>query len=136
MATISTCYNYGSGVKNASKEKKRIVDQLFGLQHVLEDVRALVQDEDSKTSSRLPALLELLNDSNNGLPRCHAELEKLKAKLEPKSRHTDHIQALIWPFKEGEVKKTLDRLGQFQQRLTSTLSVDQTYVLLTYLLEY
>ncbi|KAF8518085.1 ankyrin repeat-containing domain protein [Gautieria morchelliformis] len=127
MATISTCYSYGSGVKNASKDKKKIIDQLRGLQSVLEGVRALVEDEELKASSRLPAVLELLNDSSNGLSRCHAELAALKTKLEPKARHTDRIQALIWPFKEGEVKKTLHHLGQFQQRLDSTLSVDQTY---------
>ncbi|KAF8517232.1 hypothetical protein JB92DRAFT_2906962, partial [Gautieria morchelliformis] len=37
----------------------------------------------------------------------------------------------MWPFKEGEVKETLDQLGQFQQRLSSTLNIDQTRLTLT-----
>ncbi|KAF8517211.1 hypothetical protein JB92DRAFT_2906739, partial [Gautieria morchelliformis] len=37
----------------------------------------------------------------------------------------------MWPFKEGEVKKTLDQLRQFQQRLSSTLNIDQTRLTLT-----
>ncbi|KAF8515203.1 hypothetical protein JB92DRAFT_83550 [Gautieria morchelliformis] len=53
-ATISACLSYGSGVKNASRDKKIIIDRLFG----------------PKTSSRLPALNELLL-------RCGGELESL-----------------------------------------------------------
>ncbi|KAF8492135.1 hypothetical protein JB92DRAFT_3147541 [Gautieria morchelliformis] len=50
-ATISACYDYGSGVKNASRDKKRIIDQLFGLQKVLESVRRLVEDDETAASS-------------------------------------------------------------------------------------
>jgi hypothetical protein len=126
-ATISTFYSYGTGVKNASKEKKQIIDQLLALQKVLEDVRALAEEEESKASPRLPALIELFNQSHR-LLRCRAELDTLKATLETRGRRTDRMKALIWPFKEGEVKKTLDNLRQFQQLLSSTLSVDQVYV--------
>jgi len=93
---------------------------------VLEDVRELVEDE-AIAPSRLPALAKLL-DNPDGLPRCISELESLKMKLEPKGRHADRMQALIWPLKEGEVKKTLEYLGQFQHSLSTTLTVDQTYV--------
>ncbi|KAF8515200.1 hypothetical protein JB92DRAFT_2915802 [Gautieria morchelliformis] len=36
------------------------------------------------------------------------------------------MQALIWPLKESEVHKTLDRLGKLQDLLTMSMEVDQT----------
>ncbi|KAF8493151.1 hypothetical protein JB92DRAFT_1208387 [Gautieria morchelliformis] len=74
-ATISACLSYGSGVKNASKDKRIIIDQLFGLQKVLETIRRLVEDDETAVSSRLPALNELLL-------RCGGELESLNTTLE------------------------------------------------------
>jgi hypothetical protein len=99
---------------------------LRGLQNVLDDVRELVEDEETIGQSHLPALTELLNDSD-GLPRCCYELESLKNALEPKGPRTDRIwQGLMWPLKEGGIQKTVNYLEQFQQRLMSTLNVDQT----------
>ena len=94
------------------------------MQQILDDVRELLEDEEAKGSSRLPGLTELLN-TPEGLPRCRTELETLKAKLEIKD---GTIQALVWPLKEGDVKKTIDYLGWFQHLLISGLNVDQTYV--------
>jgi hypothetical protein len=134
-ATITACFNYGNGVKNASKDKKKLLDLLMGLQGVLADVLELVDpadqdtslqfsaDDEANTSSRLPALSKLLNDPD-GLRLCQAEIETLHKSLEGNRR----MQALIWPFKEGEVRKSLEHLGQFQQFLSVALNVDQTYV--------
>ena len=94
---------------------------------MLEDVRALVEDEEAKTRIRLPALTDLLNKPE-GLSRCLSELEGLKAKLERNGGHSDRMQMLTWPLKEGDVKKALDNLGRFQQFLGLTLDVDQTCV--------
>ncbi|KAF8522370.1 hypothetical protein JB92DRAFT_1728434 [Gautieria morchelliformis] len=79
--TISTCYNYRSRNKSASGDKKRIIDQLLGLQEVLDEVRQLVEHEETRASSRVSALIEFLN-TPDGLPRCRAELDSLKAMLE------------------------------------------------------
>jgi hypothetical protein len=98
----------------------------MGLQKVLDDVRELLEDEEGKASSHLPALIELLK-SPDGLPGCRSELESLKKTLEPKGPRTDRVQALIWPLKEGDVRKTLDHLARFQHLLSLTLNVDQTY---------
>ncbi|KAF8516254.1 hypothetical protein JB92DRAFT_2829382 [Gautieria morchelliformis] len=43
--TTRVCYSYGCWVKNAFKDKERLIDQLFGLQSVLEHARRLVDDE-------------------------------------------------------------------------------------------
>ncbi|KAF8508663.1 hypothetical protein JB92DRAFT_3120727 [Gautieria morchelliformis] len=118
-ATISACLSYGSGVKNASKDKKIIIDQLFGLQKVLETIRRLVEDDETAASSRLPALNELLL-------RCGGELESLNMTLERDLGRRGRMQALIWPLKESEVHKALDKLGKLQDLLTTSMDVDQT----------
>lgn len=126
VATMSACYNYGSSVKNGSKDKKRIMDQLDGLKKVLEDVGQLVEDWGEATP-QLSAMVELLN-GREGFARCRDELETLKAKLEPKSSRLQFAQMLAWPLKEGDVRKTLDYLAQFQRSLGLAMNVDQTYV--------
>ena len=121
------CYNYGSGVKNASRDQERIIDQLTNLRNVLEQVRKVVTGETIQTASQLPALNELF-DKSDGLPRCHAELENLKSELEPKSGHRGIMKALTWPLKEADVRKTVDHLEKFQQLLNLALSVDHMFV--------
>ncbi|KAF8483149.1 hypothetical protein JB92DRAFT_2676131, partial [Gautieria morchelliformis] len=114
--TISTCYSYGIAVKNVSRDKKRLIDQLFGLQKVLETVRRLVEDDETVAASRLPALNELLL-------RCSGDLQTLNASLERDLGRKGRIQALIWPLKESEVNKTLDKLGKFQDLLTTAMDI-------------
>ncbi|KAF8532006.1 hypothetical protein JB92DRAFT_2781150, partial [Gautieria morchelliformis] len=118
-ASISACYSYGSRVKNASRDKKRIIDQLFGLQKVLETIRGLVEDDEAAASARLPALNELLL-------RCRGELASLNTTLGRDLGRKGRMQALVWPLKESEVHKTLAKLGKLQDLLTTTMDVDQT----------
>ncbi|KAF8524446.1 hypothetical protein JB92DRAFT_3093811 [Gautieria morchelliformis] len=121
-ATVSTLYGYGKGVKNSSKDRKRIIDQLQILQQVLNGVREAVEDA-SDASVELPTLTKLLK-APEGLPRYCTELETLKSRLETSRERSGRLQALIWPLKEGDVTKTLDYLRNFQQLLSSTLNTD------------
>jgi hypothetical protein len=98
-----------------------MIDQLFGLQKVLETIRRLVEDDETAASSRLPALNELLL-------HCRGELERLKTALEDDLGRKGRIQALIWPLKESEVHNALEKLGKFQGLLTAAMDVDQAYV--------
>ncbi|KAF8490589.1 hypothetical protein JB92DRAFT_2819701, partial [Gautieria morchelliformis] len=119
VATIGACYRYGSGVKNASRDKESILDQLFGLQKVFESIRRLVDEDETAASSRLP-------DLNEQLLRCHDELQSLNTALEREIGRKGRMQALIWPLKESEVHKTLHKLGKLQNLLTKAMDVDQT----------
>ncbi|KAF8520519.1 hypothetical protein JB92DRAFT_1899480 [Gautieria morchelliformis] len=115
-ASISACYSYGSGVKNASRDKTRM---LFGLQRVLEAIRRLVEGDGTAASSRLPAL-------NEHLLRCRDELESFNTALRRDLERKGRVEALIWPLKESEVHKTLDKLGKLQDLLTMAMDIDQT----------
>ena len=80
----------------------------------------------------LPGLIELENP--DGLPRDLPELKIWMQSLKPNrdGRPDRTIRALIWPFKQGEVKKNIDYLGEFQKLLSVTLNVDNTCVALIY----
>ena len=122
------CYNYGSVVKDASKNQQRMVDQLRGLEKVLDAVYKLAVDEEDKPTSHLPKLTDVLNDPQSGLERCRKTLQSLKTKLDPPPRRFD-IRRLIWPLKEGDMNKDLEYLGKFQRNLEGAILIDQTYVL-------
>jgi hypothetical protein len=93
---------------------------------VLNGVREAVEDAED-ACVELPTLTKLLK-APEGLPRYGTELETLKSKLETSRDRSDRVQALIWPLKEAEVKKTLEYLRYFQQLLSSTLNTDHLYV--------
>ena len=123
--TITTLIQYEVDVKNMQKDKNKIIDQLWSLQKVLEDVQELAEDEERKGTMRLPGLIQL--EKPNGIPSCLSELKILQAKFEIKQGRSERtLQALMWPLKQGEVKKTLDYLQEFQQLLSSALNVDNT----------
>ncbi|KAF8530661.1 hypothetical protein JB92DRAFT_510276 [Gautieria morchelliformis] len=76
---IGACYYYGSGVKNASRNRERIIKELVGLWAVLKQVSRLVNDEGGETSrletsSRLLALNDLLD-------HCGREMRSLRVAL-------------------------------------------------------
>ena len=107
-------------------DRKKIVDQLHGLQRVLESACQLVEDMD-ETSPQLRAMRKLL-DGTEDLYRCRTEMAGLKAKLEPQRRRLQLTQVLIWPLKEGDVRKTLEYLAHFERSLILAMNVDQTYI--------
>ena len=98
-----------------------MIDQLFGLQKVLETIRRLVEDDETAASSRLPALNELLL-------HCGDELKRLNTALENDLGRKGRMQALIWPLKESEVHKALEKLGKLQGLLTAAMDVDEAHV--------
>jgi hypothetical protein len=118
--TVSTVQGYTTSVKNASNDRKRIIDQLLILQKVLDDVREVVEQADNN-SVPLPTLSKLI-EGPDGLPRYRDEMEKLKKKLE---KPLGRLQALIWPLKEADVRRTLEYLKEFQQQLGSVLNTYQ-----------
>lgn len=129
------CYSYKSGIRNASRDQQRIIEQLLILRDALQVLRALLEREEAIASSRYPALIELLNKSN-GIPRCRDELERLKAKLEIPQSHgriQRLTQSLFWPLKDGDVNLTINQLKNCQRVMGLAMNVCQVYVRFTYL---
>ncbi|KAF8511864.1 hypothetical protein JB92DRAFT_352464 [Gautieria morchelliformis] len=124
---LGKCYCYASPARDASRDQKRVIDQLSGLLKVLEDVYQLVDHGETGEPSGLLALTGLLNNPL-GFPCCRSELESLGTVLGIEPGRGGHTQALTWPLKEADVNRTLSKLSQFQDLLATALDVDQRYL--------
>ncbi|KAF7923232.1 uncharacterized protein EAE98_007937 [Botrytis deweyae] len=127
---ISFCYDYRQGVKHASKEIVQISDELNSLRDILDSLLKLAEKAESNGFSQL-STFELLLKEDGPLFVCKNELEMLKGKLEKGGVGGSEgwraiKERLVWPLKEGEVRKTLVVLERLKSTLALGLSADQT----------
>jgi hypothetical protein len=137
-AVISVCYDYSSAVRNSSWELPRVTEEVRSLRNVLESLEQLAKKAEGADPAAETQLLtlKLLCESGVGpgpLASCLQELERLKNKLSPPdwagrdgSKRRAFIQALGWPLKEGDTRKTLENLGRFKTTLNLAMTADQT----------
>jgi hypothetical protein len=133
-AVASICYDYSCAAKNSPWELTRVTEEVKMLRNVLEVLEQLAtkaKNADPTAQSSLPALA-LLCEHDGPLSMCLAELEALKRKLAPPgwsgqvgSKRSAFMQALGWPLKEGDVKKTLRDIERLRDILNLALSTDQ-----------
>jgi hypothetical protein len=128
---ISTLYEYRKGVKYASKDAAKIIEELNSLRGVLECLLSAAENEELVTEglSRLSTFRQLAKP-NGELERCKVDLLALNAELQPESGWKALRQALIWPLKETDVKNTLDNIQRYKSTLHFALSTDQAVVTL------
>lgn len=127
---ISFCYDYRQGVKHASKEIVQISDELNSLRDILDSLLKIAERAESNGFSQL-STFELLLKDDGPLFVCKTELEKLRGKLEKGGVGGSEgwravRERLVWPLKEGEVRKTLVVLDRLKSTLALGLSADQT----------
>jgi hypothetical protein len=125
---ISLCWSYVEGMKNAPKDIRAIIKELQSLSHVLEHLERLAEGEGTPGSSRL-LTLEKICTPDGQLAECMKELRDLEAKLKLPTGWKEQKKALIWPMREGTVRKTLDSLERAKAALSLALTVDQTCVI-------
>ncbi|MCJ1396082.1 hypothetical protein MMC18_008970, partial [Xylographa bjoerkii] len=128
-AIVSICYEYRSSVKHAFSDVVRLTGEVESLGNVLKQLLPLVEQEHARATDRLQTT-ELLAEP---LKKCLAELSELEAKL--RSGMSGGVlksigQTLIWPLKERDITKILDRLERFKALLCLALTVDHTTLLL------
>ncbi|EDN91972.1 hypothetical protein SS1G_07834 [Sclerotinia sclerotiorum 1980 UF-70] len=125
---ISFCYDYRQGAKHASKEIVQIQDELNSLKGLLDSLLKLA--EKSEADGKQLSTFELLLKDDGPLSMCKLELENLREKLEKggvgKNGWIGLKNVLVWPLKEGEVRKTLSVLERLKSTLLLGLSADQT----------
>ncbi|TVY84720.1 putative ankyrin repeat protein [Lachnellula suecica] len=125
---VSICYEYRQGAKNASREIVQISDELSSLRDVLEALLKLVERFEFSTSPARLATFELLVKPDGPLLTCQRELERLKKQLDPGVGWRAVRKALVWPLKEGEMKKALGALERLKSTMQLALSADQAVV--------
>ncbi|CCD47337.1 similar to ankyrin repeat domain-containing protein 29 [Botrytis cinerea T4] len=119
---ISFCYDYRQGVKHASKEIVQISDELNSLRDILDSLLKIAERAESNGFSQL-STFELLLKDDGPLFVCKTELEKLRGKLEKGGVGGSEgwravRERLVWPLKEGEVRKTLVVLDRLKNQTT------------------
>lgn len=122
-AVITICYDYRQGSKNASRDVIQISDELSSLKDVLDALLRLVEKSEAGDASDL-STFELLARPGGPLLSCQTELERLKTKLEPEKGWRKVRQSLVWPLKEGEMKKALGSLERLKSTMSLALSTD------------
>jgi hypothetical protein len=124
---IEVCHNYAAAVKGAGSQQRKVQRAAQNLRNVLEALRELLSEEDSGVSNSTMGLAGFMEGPLN---ECREELERLLKRLEPpswtgKGRLGAAVEALKWPFDEGDTKKAIARLEHFKSTLGLALSIDQ-----------
>jgi hypothetical protein len=120
-SVISICYDYRSGVASASRDVVQITESLNSLKEVLESLLCLI--ETTKVGEL--STVELLARDGGTLQSCQAELERLRGKLEPEKGWRKLKNSLVWPLKEGEMRRALEALERWKSTMQLALSADQ-----------
>lgn len=124
-SVISLCYDYRAGVTSASREVIQITKSLNALKDSLDALLRLVKTSRSGEDRTRLVNVELLANEGGTLGSCLNELERLKAQLEPETGWRKVRKSLVWPLKEGEMKRALAGLERYKSTIQLALSADQ-----------
>jgi hypothetical protein len=120
-SVISICYDYRSGIASASREVVQITESLNALKDVLEALLRLIET----TQPGELSTIKLLAKDGGTLQSCQQELERLRGKLEPEKGWRKLRSTLVWPLKEGEMRRAMELLERWKSTMQLALSADQ-----------
>ncbi|KAF8522649.1 hypothetical protein JB92DRAFT_3110486 [Gautieria morchelliformis] len=130
--TIGACYSYGNGIKNAMRDKERIIDQLFGLQKVLDCYdRSFPTSDPQFCNTFCPSDISATPSAPPIFPTfrpLYISLVLSTLLLGPTGPTSPFIKIIRPVLLESEVNKSLEKLRKLQDLLTTAMDVDQTYV--------
>lgn len=122
---ISSCYQYQSRARHAAQDAKKIRAEAIELLGVLQRLLVIAQDEEEHQTARLPTL-QALAQPNGLLTECQTELASLMMKMKPKTGWAQIRSSLVWPLKEADVNKAIDRIHRIKSDLNLALTADNT----------
>ena len=133
QSVLSVCYDYRAALRDAPWSLTKVRAELEGIRNILQNLEPLVSEAELNElsgDSRLSSLKSLCGP-NGILEECKKEMLLLERKLKPPGWTEKHgprrkafIQSLLWPLKDGDSRKTLERLAGFRETLTLAISVD------------
>ena len=122
-SVISTVYNYRKGVKHASEDTAKIIQDLTAFSQILEKLLEMIENERFTEGTHFASLEDLVKP-DGPLGSCQKTLERLNAKLQPENGWRAAKQSLTWPLKQDYVKKTLDEIATAKDTLGLAITVD------------
>ena len=121
---LSVIWKYYSDVKDAKVDIEHLVEEIQGLQKVLESVRKLL--EDRSIAERIPTSVPLLK----GTKSFQSDMEALTTRLDrnkgTRAMRRVGIRALKWPLKKKEVNEFVTKLQRYKETLNLAFILDQT----------
>jgi hypothetical protein len=124
-AVINACYAYRCRVKHASTDASRIVNELNSLRAAIDDLFQFVESEAAEKNQIHSSALKKLAKPDGPLATCEAQLKDLEKKLEPKEGWKAARAALLWPLKEGDVRRLLEDIDRTKSTVQLALASDQ-----------
>lgn len=118
----SDIVSYVNGATGATKERKRLRDEVRACQFILQRLNDEVSDaEEGNTWSET---IKALEGPDAPLGRLRDALSIVKAKLEPKKGLKNAFLTLKWPFDEKEIEKIISAIEREKNLLNLALAND------------
>ncbi|KAL9037525.1 MAG: hypothetical protein Q9214_005666, partial [Letrouitia sp. 1 TL-2023] len=127
----TTLYNYVTSVREAQNDIQRLSNEIFGLMGVLEHLKL---QQGYYAEVKVLDLEEMPNnlDQNTMTKVLHDHLALLQELYDHLTRHRSHLQAkiqrLVWPLKDKDTEKYLQRLERTKSYFILSLVTDQQCV--------
>lgn len=127
---LSKGYTYFSSARGAPEELRCLLNEVAALNIVLSKLNLLAASTHAKNSTNSGLFGALSSLSGSGaIDHCQVLLEAVERSIKSceqlkGEQLTNLRKKLIFPFKEKEVKDTLQRLGSLRETFTAAISVD------------
>ena len=119
---FSLCQEYYIGVKQSRDEIQRLSNEVLAIHEILEKISDLLEGPNATKF----ATLALLDKKNGPAQQCAAQLQEIKAQLEPhEGMRKLGWRALKWPLKSDHVNKIVLSLERYKSTFTLALTTDQ-----------
>ncbi|EDN11170.1 predicted protein [Histoplasma mississippiense (nom. inval.)] len=120
---ISACYIYGCAVSNSPEDLRKLVEETTSLSGIFVAIQGLV-NADRFVATQKEAL-------SNSLKECQVTLRQLKDILQsihprPDEKKMKGLTRFLWPLKQNETTKILERLGRHKSSLNLLLTLEAT----------
>jgi hypothetical protein len=123
----SAVVEYINGVRGATKERKRLRDEVRACEFILQQLKD--DADDAEEGEAWSETIKALEGTDAPLGRLRVALNVVKAKLEHHIR-LEALTSLKWPFNEKEIDKIISAIEREKALLQLALTNDCRCVLL------
>jgi hypothetical protein len=124
-----TVITYLEAVKDAPKERKRILEEVTSTHYLLFRIKDQYNIKDTgdgapKWDEEMAETMRWLSCPNGPLEQFKRAMETLSAKLKPSHGLQKFGKSVIWPFKKEEIKDLLQTMERQKTLFTIALQMD------------